>query len=69
MTAMRVIRTKMASTVACVIAKGGSVCVGANALRAATFTKLCLYKSPSQMKYLAFLRQIIVSMRQYTVNC
>ena len=41
MTAIRVIRIKMASTAACVTAKGGSVCVGANALRAATFTKLC----------------------------
>src|SRR5436190_19253342 len=29
MTAMRVIRTKIPSTAACVIAKGGSACVGA----------------------------------------
>ena len=36
----------MASTAACVIAKGGSVCVGANALRAETFTKLCTTKTP-----------------------
>jgi hypothetical protein len=41
MTAMTVIRIKVANTAACVIAKGGSVCVGANALRAETFTKLC----------------------------
>ena len=40
-----VIRTKMASTTACVIAKGGSVCVGANAVRAETFTKLCTTKT------------------------
>src|SRR5262249_6973213 len=45
MTAIRVIRTKMASTAVCVIAKGGSVCVGANALRAETFMKLCATKT------------------------
>jgi hypothetical protein len=45
MTAIRVIRMKMASTAACVTAKGGSVCVGANALRAETFTKLCTTKT------------------------
>jgi hypothetical protein len=39
------IRTKMASTTACVIAKGGSVCVGANAVRAEPFTKLCTTKT------------------------
>jgi hypothetical protein len=32
---------KMANTTACVIANGGSICVGANALRAETFTKPC----------------------------
>ena len=32
MTAMRVIRMKMANTAACVIANGGSVWVGANPL-------------------------------------
>ena len=47
MTAIRVIRMKTASTAACVIAKGGSVCVGANALRAETFTKLCTTKTKS----------------------
>ena len=41
MTAIRAIRMKMASTAACVTAKGGSVCIGANELRAETFTKLC----------------------------
>src|SRR5262249_6169766 len=45
MTAIKVIRMKMASTAACVTAKGGSVCVGANALRAETFTKLCTTKT------------------------
>src|SRR5215475_3667954 len=45
MTAIRVIRMKMASTAPCVTAKGGSVCVGANALRAETFTKLCTTKT------------------------
>jgi len=45
MMAMRVIRMKMANTAACVIAKGGSVCVGARALRAETFTKLCTTKT------------------------
>ena len=45
MTAMRAIRIKMANTTACVIANGGSVCVGANALRAETFTKLCTTKT------------------------
>ena len=45
MTAIRVIRTKMTSTAACVTAKGGSVCVGASALRAETFTKLCTTKT------------------------
>jgi len=32
---------KIANTTACVIANGGSDCVGANAVRAETFTKLC----------------------------
>src|SRR5262249_33208762 len=45
MTAIRAIRTKMASTAACATAKGGSVCVGANALRAETFPKLCATKT------------------------
>ena|SRR5947208_903586 len=45
MTLISVMRTKMASTAACVIANGGSVCVGANAVRAATFTKLCTTKT------------------------
>src|SRR4029077_19097991 len=40
-TALSAIRTKMANTTACVIANGGSDCVGANALSAETFTKLC----------------------------
>ena len=44
-TATRVIRMKMASTAAWVNAKGGSVCIGANALRAETFTKLCTTKT------------------------
>src|SRR5262249_42257445 len=45
MTAIRAIRMKMASTAACVTAKGGSVCVGANELRAETFPKLCTTKT------------------------
>ena len=45
MTAIRAIRMKMASTAACVTTKGGSVCIGANALRAETFTKLCTTKT------------------------
>jgi hypothetical protein len=45
MTLISVIRTKMAGTTTCVIAKGGSVCVGANAVRAETFTKLCTAKT------------------------
>ena len=45
MRAIRAIRMKMASTAACVTAKGGSVCVGASALRAETFTKLCTTKT------------------------
>ena len=45
MMAIRVIRMKMASTEACVTAKGGSVCIGANALRAETFMKLCTTKT------------------------
>jgi len=40
-TAMRAIRMKIANTTACVIANGDSDCVGANAVRAETFTKLC----------------------------
>jgi uncharacterized protein (DUF1330 family) len=32
---------KIINTTACVIAKGGSDCVGTNALRAATFMELC----------------------------
>jgi hypothetical protein len=40
-TAMTAIRMKIANTAACVIANGGSDCVGANALRTETFTKLC----------------------------
>ena len=39
--AMSAIRTKIANTTTCVRANGGSDCVGANALRADTFTKLC----------------------------
>src|SRR5262245_10948502 len=38
---MSAIRMKITNTTACVIANGGSDCVGANALRAETFTKLC----------------------------
>ena len=38
---MRAIRMKIANTTACVVANGGSDCVGANAVRAETFTKLC----------------------------
>ena len=45
MTAIRAIRMKMTSTAACVTANGGSVCIGANALRAETFTKLCTTKT------------------------
>src|SRR5215470_252365 len=45
MTAVRVIRMKMASTAACVTAKGGSVCIGANTLRSETFMKLCTTKT------------------------
>ena len=45
MTLISVIRTKMASTTAYVTAKGGSVCVGANLVRAETFTKLCTTKT------------------------
>src|SRR5262249_29565600 len=45
MTLISAIRTKIANTTACVIAKGGSVCVGANAVRAETFTKLCTTKT------------------------
>jgi hypothetical protein len=40
-TAMTVIRMKIANTTACVTANGGSDWVGANALRAETFAKLC----------------------------
>ena len=39
--AISAIRMKTANTTACVVANGGSDCVGANALRAETFTKLC----------------------------
>ena len=39
--AMSAIRTKIANTTTYVTANGGSDCVGANALRADTFTKLC----------------------------
>jgi hypothetical protein len=39
--AMIAIKMKIASTTVCVVANGGSDCVGANALRAETFTKLC----------------------------
>jgi hypothetical protein len=45
MTAIRVIRMKTNSTAAWMTAKGGSVCVGANALSAETFTKLCTTKT------------------------
>jgi hypothetical protein len=40
-TAITAIRMKIANTTACVIANGGSDCVGASALRPETFAKLC----------------------------
>jgi hypothetical protein len=39
--AINPIRMKITNTMACVITKGGSDYVGANALRAETFMKLC----------------------------
>jgi len=44
-TAMSAIRMKIANTAACVIANGGSDCVGANTLSAKTFMKLCATKT------------------------
>jgi hypothetical protein len=44
-TAMSPIRIKITNTTACVIANGGSDCVGANALRAETFMKLCVTRT------------------------
>jgi hypothetical protein len=40
-TAISVIIVKITNTTPCVIANGGSDCVGANALRPDTFIKLC----------------------------
>jgi hypothetical protein len=40
-TAIAAIRMNIANTTACVIANGGSDCVGASALRPETFAKLC----------------------------